>query len=216
MQKRTEFSADSVNDAIRAISARHTGHPGDDIILLCGRSESANASLAKHIVDAALREAHQFAKASPRAIPAIYVEAPRSVEYISFWHYFYEQILAQLGNYREPPEVQYQLHSSTGRIIRPHRIHRNTLVALRTAVEIGLRERQVQFLVIDEAAHILHQTSGSCSLEVQLGTLKSLADLCGTLVVLVGSLDSRQLVSLSPQLARRTHVLHLEARPPVT
>ncbi|CAL8477060.1 TniB family NTP-binding protein [Caballeronia sp. S22] len=85
-----------------------------------------------------------------------------------------------------------------------------TLAALRTAVERGLRARQVQFLVIDEAAHIIRQTRGDKRLEIQLDTLKSLANLCGTQMVLIGSYDLYKLVSLSGQLARRTHVVHFE------
>ena len=99
------------------------------------------------------------------------------------------------------------MHS--GRVIRPRGASGNSLAALRTAVERALRERQVQFLVIDEAAHIIRQTRRN-KLEIQLDTLKSLANQCGTQIVLVGSYDLYQLMSLSGQLARRTHVLHFE------
>jgi hypothetical protein len=76
-------------------------------------------------------------------------------------------------------------------------------------VERALRARGTRFLVIDEAAHIIRQTRRN-HLEKQLDTLKSLANQCGAQMILVGSYDLYQLVSLSAQLARRTHVLHFE------
>ena len=84
-----------------------------------------------------------------------------------------------------------------------------TLAGLRTAVERALRHRKTKFLVIDEAAHMIHQTRRG-RLEIQLDTLKSLANQAGVQIVMVGSYDLFQLMSLSGQLARRTHVLHLE------
>nr|WP_310131966.1 AAA family ATPase [Burkholderia ambifaria] len=76
--------------------------------------------------------------------------------------------------------------------------------ALRTAVERALRERQVQFLVIDEAAHSIHQTRYSSKLGIQFDTLKSLVNQCGTQIVLAGPYDLCPLMSLSGQLARRS------------
>jgi len=88
----------------------------------------------------------------------------------------------------------------------------NSLAALRSAVGRGLSERETGFLVIDEAAHIIRQTRGTGKLEIQLDTLKSLANegKTKTQMVLIGSYDLYRLMSLSGQLARRTHVLHFE------
>lgn len=188
-------------------------YPGsqDSILLVCGPTGAGKTTLARHMVDTALEHAHHQMESNAGVIPAIYVEAPASGESDFSWRLFYRRILAQLGDNLDSPKVAYGIDSDTGRMLRPRgSSNGSSLAALRTAVERGLRERQVQFLVIDEAAHIIRQTRGQHRLEIQLDTLKSLANQCGTQMVLVGSYDLYQLVTLSGQLARRTHVLHFE------
>lgn len=227
MQKRDESTASPVDDSVSAISGKRIRHTRvseilteletliypesqDSILLVCGPSGAGKTTLAKHLVSTALRQGRQLMESNRGVIPAIYIEAPSSGESVFSWRLFYEKILVQLGDDQAIPKVAYGVNPDTGRVIRPLGTSRNTLAALRTAVERGLRERKVQFLVIDEAAHIIRQTRGSRRLEIQLDTLKSLANLCGTQIVLVGAYDLYQLVSLSGQIARRTHVLHFE------
>lgn len=225
MQKQNaNSSASASSNAISAKRIKHTRvaevmaelatliYPGsqDSILLVCGPTGAGKTTLAKHMVDTALKQAAPQMESNRGVIPAIYVEAPSSGENDFSWRLFYRKILAQLGDDLETPKVAYGIDPETGRMVRPQGISKNTLAALRTAVERGLRERQVQFIVVDEAAHIIRQTRGNRRLEIQLDTLKSLANLCGTQMVLVGSYDLYQLVSLSGQIARRTHVLHFE------
>jgi hypothetical protein len=162
------------------------------------------------MVEAALEQAAAELETNAGKIPAVFVEAPASGENDFSWRLFYQQILAQLGDDLDSPKAAYGIDPQSGRMVRPRGASGNSLAALRTAVERALRERQVQFLVIDEAAHIIHQTRGSFKLEIQLDTLKSLVNRSGTQMVLVGSYDLYQLMSLSGQLARRSHVLHFE------
>jgi energy-coupling factor transporter ATP-binding protein EcfA2 len=227
MPTRNDSTILGENDTVSAISGKRIRHTRvidimseldtliypesqDSILLVCGPSGAGKTTLAKYMVNMALKRARPLMQSNRGVIPAIYIEAPSNGESVFSWRLFYEKILAQLGDDRELPKVAYGVNAETGFLVRPRGTSRNTLAALRTAVERGLRERQVQFLVIDEAAHIIRQTSGSRRLEIQLDTLKSLANLCGTQIVLVGSYDLYQLVSLSGQIARRTHVLHFE------
>jgi len=166
--------------------------------------------LAKHMVHDKLDRTRAQMESNAGVVPAIYVEAPASGEHDFSWRLFYQRILAQLGDDLDSPKVAYGVDAQSGRMTRPRGASGNSLAALRTAVERGLRERQVQFVVIDEAAHIIRQTRSNNKLEIQLDTLKSLVNQCGTQMVMVGSYDLYQLVSLSGQLARRTHVLHFE------
>lgn len=187
-------------------------YPGsqDSTLLVCGPTGAGKTTLARYMVEAAVERASATMEADAGTIPAIFVEAPASGENEFSWRLFYRQILAHLGDDLDSPKAAYGIDQQSGRMVRPRGASGNSLAALRTAVERGLRERQVQFLVIDEAAHIIHQTRGSSKLEIQLDTLKSLVNQCGTQMVLVGSYDLYRLMSLSGQLARRSHVLHFE------
>nr|WP_242490059.1 AAA family ATPase [Noviherbaspirillum cavernae] len=181
----------------------------DSILLVCGPSGVGKSTLARHMVDSALQEAVAQMDKNAGLIPAVYVEAPASGESDFSWRLFYQRILHQLEGDLSMPKTAYGIDAETGRLVRPRGATGNSLAALRTAVERALRTRETRFLVIDEAAHIIRQTRRN-RLEIQLDTLKSLANECGTQMVLVGSYDLYQLVSLSGQLARRTHVLHFE------
>lgn len=227
MSQKTETLQPSEIDPAKALTAKRIKHtrvievmseldtliyPGsqDSILLVCGPTGAGKTTLSKSMVESSLEQSRSKMEANAGVIPAIYVEAPSSGENDFSWKLFYRRILTQLGDDLDAPKMLYGVDKETGRAVRPRGSTGNSLAALRTAVERGLRERQVQFLVIDEAAHIIRQTRGNHRLEIQLDTLKSLANQCGTQMVLVGSYDLYQLVSLSAQLARRTHVLHFE------
>ncbi len=217
-----------INSHVEALAAKRIKHtrvseimtelgtliyPGsqDSILLVCGPSGAGKTTLAKHMVKTALIEAEREMEDKRGIIPAIFVEAPSSGESVFSWRLLYQRILSELDDDASSPKLLYGIDVETGRMSRSRATNRSTtLAALRSAVERGLRARQVRFLVIDEAAHIIRQTHGNGRLEIQLDTLKSLANQCGTQMVLIGSYDLYKLVSLSGQLARRTHVLHFE------
>lgn len=185
-------------------------YPGskDSILLVCGPSGAGKTTLGKYMVSAAVDRAHIEMEANRGIIPAIFVEAPSSGEHVFSWRMFYQRILAAVGDEMDYPKIVYGVDPESGRMIKPRGSGGNTLAALRCAVERGLQARQVQFIIIDEAAHIIRQTRGSGRLEIQLDTLKSLSNTSGAQMVMVGAYDLYRLASLSGQIARRTHVLH--------
>src|SRR5690554_1241437 len=196
---------------MRALQTSIDADSQDSILLACGPTGVGKSTLARFMVEAAVDQAKGEIEEDPGVIPAVYVEAPASGESEFSWRLFYQRILEQLEPELGLPKAHYGVDPHTGMMVRPHGAGRNNLASTRSAVERALQSRKVQFLVIDEAAHIINQTRGNAGrLQVQLDTLKSLANTCGTQMVLVGSYDLYQLVSLSAQLARRTHVLHFE------
>jgi len=185
-------------------------YPGNqDSILVIGPTGVGKTMLAKHMRDSAIQAAANEMQADAGHIPAVYVEAPSSGEKEFSWRLFFLRILSQLEGDLHLPKVHYGIDTASGRLVKPPGRTNNSLAALRTSVERALKERGTRFLVIDEAAHIIRQSSNQ-RLCVQLDTLKSLTNACGTQIVLVGSYDLYPLVSLSAQLARRLHVLHFE------
>lgn len=186
-------------------------YPGsqDSILLVIGPTGVGKSTLARYMVEHALEGAKSEMTADAGLIPGVYVEAPSSGEDDFSWRLFYTQALAELGEDLSTPKVAYGVDSTTGRMTRPRGMSHNGLAGLRTAVERCLKERGTRFVVIDEAAHIIRQTRRS-RLEIQLDTLKSLANKGSSQMVMVGSYDLYQLVSLSGQLARRIHVVHCE------
>ncbi|MFP3801663.1 ATP-binding protein [Paraburkholderia sp. SIMBA_027] len=225
MQQQKQTSTQSTSQSTDILAAKRIKHtrigdvmmeldtliyPGskDSILLVCGPSGAGKTTLSRFMVSSALERARLEMEANRGIIPAIYVEAPSSGENNFSWRMFYQRILAELGDEMDYPKVVYGVDPESGRMVKPRGSSGNTLAALRSAVERGLKARGVQFLVIDEAAHIIRQTRGEGRLEIQLDTLKSLANTSGAQMIMVGAYDLYKLVSLSGQIARRTHVLH--------
>ena len=186
-------------------------YPGsqDSILMVCGPTGAGKSALARQMVKAEIERSAVDMEADAGIIPAVYVEARASGEDDFSWRLFYQSVLEQLDSDLEMPKYHYGVDATTGRMVSSRNPKDRTLAGLRTAVERALRHRKTKFLVIDEAAHMIHQTRRG-RLEIQLDTLKSLANQAGVQIVMVGSYDLFQLMSLSGQLARRTHVLHLE------
>lgn len=178
-----------------------------DLVLICGPTGVGKTTLGHFLVEEELKkQANEMAK-NPGFIPAIRVEAPASGEKEFSWRLFFERILHALEGELDAPRTCYGVDPETGRVVRPRGNNTNRLSDLRKAVERSLRNRGTLFIVVDEAAHIINQTPPA-QLARQLNTLKSLSNQCGVQWVLQGSYDLFDLMSLSGQLARRTHVIH--------
>ncbi|WP_296651306.1 ATP-binding protein [Paraburkholderia sp.] len=227
MQEKNKTRTSPVNPSSSTLHTRCFRHPRVDQIerelkyliypgsqtsvpMICGPTGTGKSTLARRIVETENEQAADQMEANPGLLPAVYVEAPNSGENEFSWRLLYERILDALGDHLDTPRSVYGIDPESSRMVRPYGAGRNNLASLRTAVERGLRARWVRFLVIDEAAQIIRHAHSRGRLQAQLDTLKSLANECGTQIVLVGAYDLYPLVSLSGQLARRIHVLHFE------
>lgn len=181
---------------------------GADLITICGPTGTGKSTLGKFLVETELRKQATAMSADPGLVPAIWVEATSSGEDEFSWRLFYQAILTELEGDLDAPRTAYGVDPATGRVVRPIGVNTNRLSSLRKAVERSLKRRRTRFIVVDEAAHILKGCRPK-KLEKQLDTLKSLANKTGVRWLLTGSYDLFELMSLSGQLARRTHVMHL-------
>lgn len=181
--------------------------PEGDILAIMGPTGVGKSVLGHYLVENALKTHVAEMLADAGLTPAIRVEAVASGEDEFSWRLFYQGILEQLGEDLSMPRQNFDVDPTSGRLLRARRTPTNTLAGLRTAVERALVARKVQFLVIDEAAHIFRQCSRR-KLIIQLDTLKSLSNTSGVQLVLIGSYDLYELLFLSGQLARRIQVVH--------
>ncbi|WP_434514328.1 ATP-binding protein [Dechloromonas sp. ARDL1] len=178
-----------------------------DLILVCGPTGVGKSTLGHFLVEEELKQQAEAMAGQPGFIPAIRVEAPASGEKEFSWRLFYQRILHALEGELDAPRSAYGVDPESGRVVRPRGNNTNRLSGLRTAVERSLRSRGTRFIVVDEAVHMISQCPPS-RLAQQLDTLKSLSNEYGVQWVLLGSYDLFDLMSLSGQLARRTHVIH--------
>ena len=178
-----------------------------NLILLCGPTGVGKTTLGDFLVEAELKRQAEEMSANPGYMPAIKVEAPSSGEREFSWRLFYQRILNALEGELDAPRTAYGIDPQTGRLVRATGANTNRLSGLRTAVERSLRNRGTRFIVVDEAAHMMRQCH-TARLEQQLDTLKSLSNEYGVQWILLGSYDLFEGVSLSGQLARRTHIIH--------
>lgn len=178
-----------------------------NLLLVCGPTGVGKTTLGDFLVEVELKNQADELAANPGYIPAIRVEAPSSGEREFSWRLFYQRILSRLEGELDAPRTAYGVDPLTGKVVRPAGAQTNRLSGLRTAVERSLRNRGTRFIVVDEAAHMMRQCHPN-RLEQQLDTLKSLSNEYGVQWILLGSYDLFELVSLSGQLARRTHVIH--------
>ncbi len=216
-------STPSYAQALQALRIKHTRvkqvmdelnsliYPGsqDSLLMVCGPTGAGKSALAQHMVKAEIERSAAEMEVDAGIIPAVYVEARASGEDDFSWRLFFQSVLEQLDADLDMPKYDFGVDVNTGRMVSSRNPKDRTLAGLRSAVERALRHRKTRFLVIDEAAHIIQQSRRN-RLAIQLNTLKSIANQAKVQIVLVGSYDLFQLMSLSGQLARRTHVLHLE------
>jgi hypothetical protein len=194
---------DEALDEVMMLAAPNTG---TDIILLIGPTgvgKSATIELTERRFvekyNTELRADHSF-------IPLVSIEAPASGEHNFSWRILY----TRLGEALKEPLLNRKAVTIVDR--DGARISNSpsgsTVAALRTSIEKALLHRRTRLVVIDEAAHVL-SNCGEAKLTSHMNALKSLGNLSGVTLALVGSYDLYKLPTLSGQLARRTAIIHL-------
>ena len=177
------------------------------ILMVVGPTGVGKSTLAKFLVEDATHKTPS--DSGVIQIPALYIEVRLSGERVFQWKTLYQQILQaiaeKVGLASDGSGIDQMITSVNGNAFGTRR----SLTSLRTAVERALHKHGVQFVVLDESSHMFTERNKDV-LKRQLDTLKSLANQCGSQFVMVGAYDLFELLNLSAQVARRTHVLHFE------
>jgi hypothetical protein len=194
---------EAVDDAMM-LSAPNTG---TDIILMIGPTGAGKSASIQTIRRKFADAFHSDLCADPGFIPIAAIEAPASGEHSFSWRMLY----TRLGHALNEPLLDRKILTAAARqaLGAEGRMSSGfTVAALRVSIENALKYRRTRLVVIDEAAHVL-ANCGEQKLIAHMNALKSLANVSGVTLMLVGSYDLYKLPMLSGQLARRTAVVHM-------
>ena len=135
--------------------------------------------------------------------PVLYVHAPANGERSLSWKVLYRRIL-QAG---QAPDIdQTRPVRLEGGYMHGARGGGASVAYLREQVETMLKARKVRALIIDEALHLLRFNDYSAIMD----TLKSLADIEHTKLILIGTHQIADLMTQYAQVIRRSEIVHFK------
>ncbi len=178
-----------------------------DIMIVTGPTGVGKTTLAMKIQDQLLERNMERMQSDKSHLPVIRVDAiPPEKEMKFDWSDFYTRILQAFS---EPCISQKQLFEDEIYLEQPISpvYGKNSLAALRRAVEKTMRMRGTRTLIIDEANHLLMVDPKH--LRRQFEIIKSLSQKCNVTIILIGTYDLLQILEQSAQLVRRGLVVHM-------
>lgn len=194
-----------VNDTLADLKLVTKPGTGTDITLLMGPTGVGKSTVVHALGKEILTLKAEEMERDKALIPFVAVEAPASGERGFSWRIFYQRLCEEL---QEPLiEKKHETINRDGRLMVRPATSRTMLSSLRISVENALRYRKTGVVVVDEAVHILRNLHGN-TLENHMDALKSLANIGGSSIILVGAYDLSRLLKLSGQVARRTSIIH--------
>ena len=181
---------------------------GAQIVFIFGPSGVGKTTIVPKIEQGIAERASERMLNDSSFIPYLSVEAKSPEDGLFDWGDFYTRALKAGEEPLHDQKVRPLGYMEGDKHVRRVRKRRKMAKSDgRSALEDWLQQRRPLALIIDEAQH-LKKINGMKTLINQMDTLKSLANMSKTKIVLIGTYESLDLLKLSGQLTRRTREIH--------
>jgi DNA replication protein DnaC len=187
-----------------------TGQAGPDIMIVTGPSGVGKTTLLKLLEDKILEDHAERMQVEKDFMPVIRINACAPLQKQFKWSDFYTRLLLRM----DEPTIQYKLplgYSMYDLIDSPRDLISKmaTPEALQRCAENCLHYRKTKVLLIDEASVMLLKGKDS-SPDHLFELIKTLSINSGAQIVLCGTYRLLEILELSPQLIRRSRIVHME------
>lgn len=181
------------------------GDANTRIVALVGMTAAGKSTAIRAIANALIRKYRSEMASSSADIPVLVMNAPANGEKSLSWAVIYTRALQSGG-----AGVRRQLKGTSTTDDRIEYSSGPLSVAqLREFLEDLIKARGTRVLVIDEAYHLLR--FGAAGHTAVMDTLKSISEITGLKLLLVGNYDLAEAVVSYPQVARRAEIVHFNS-----
>jgi DNA polymerase III delta prime subunit len=146
---------------------------------------------------------HLSTKGHNSMIPIVGLELPAPDNGKFNWKDFYKRLLKEMKEPLIDKKIKKDHHPKK---FIPDYLP-GTAPELRESLENCIINRGTKIILLDEAQHLLKVASGK-SIQDQMDTLKSIANLTEAIIVMFGTYDLIDFFDLNGQLGRRTNEIH--------
>jgi hypothetical protein len=188
----------NLNKAFYDVMEKVNESPKGKVFLVFGPTGVGKSTLCKRVKSEIILKHNKISKDSKGDIPVVMLELPSPDNGKFNWRDFYKRLLKEM---KEPLIDNKISNVKLNKHIPNH--WPSTAPELRESLENAIIYRKTKIILLDEAQHLLKVASPK-SIQDQMDTLKSIANLTGSLFFMFGTFDLMSFFDLNGQLGRRT------------
>ena len=183
-----------------------------NIIMVVGPSGVGKSRLFHATMTSIIKDMEQELEENKSVIPITGIELPNPDLGKFNWKDFYYRVLSSVNE----PLIDYKIDVNVLNKIKNNTLNTarlpSTAAALRRSIENAFFYRETKALLIDEAQHFFKinndRRGDSEKNQKQFNSIKSLANMSNTKIVLFGTYDLSAVFNLDGQLSRRVKEIH--------